>query len=263
MAASACLRVCDLILMAKAASSFAVLLGRFLKTIIVILLLPIPIGVLYEIIEQLSAIQIRGIAASELMRWGFLGYVGFHIILYRPAALFRAMHWIFSTLAAWLFGGQVSTTEEALAAAGDGKRKGKRSFKEPSAASGKSQGSPLVAFSPYVVPMSVVLVSVLGWLGLAFAENYRTSIEPLLFIALGSSVAFHWMMTADELQPQREQWHLETYLLAVILVFLLTLLIGGACLWWVLPDYSHYHALADGWERAAGIYRAAIRSLFF
>ncbi len=248
--------------MAKAPSNFAVVFGRSLKIMIVFLLLPLPIGVLAGLLQQLEAIQIDGVAAKAWVQWGFLGYVGFHIILYRPAALFRAMHWIFSTLAAWLFGGQVSTTEEAGVATADSKRKNKRGAKE--SGSGGGQGSPLVVFSPYVVPMSVVLVCALGWLAARFSpEEYRQVIDAPLAVLLGISMAFHWLMTADELQPQREQWHLETYLLAVILIFLLTLVIGGACLWWTLPDYSHYHALSDGWDRAVRIYRAVVRCLFF
>jgi hypothetical protein len=74
---------------------------------------------------------------------------------------------------------------------------------------------------------------------------------------------FHWLMTADALQERRSEWHLETYLLALGLVFVLTILIGGACLPWAIPEFSFVRALAESFRHAQAIYTTLIQQLFF
>ncbi|MBI3010917.1 MAG: hypothetical protein HYY58_00270, partial [Candidatus Omnitrophica bacterium] len=46
------------------------------------------------------------------------------------------------------------------------------------------------------------------WLDRAFVDG------PSSFL-VGMTMAFQWLMTADELQQQRGRWHLETYLLSI------------------------------------------------
>ena len=244
--------------MGNASSKVAAVLGRSLKVLIVALLLPLPIGLLSGILDQLEAIQLAGVTARRLVISGFLTYAGCHVLLYRPVALFKSGQWVFSTLAAWLFGGQVSTTDGAATSGGKGK-----GGKAPKGQKGDvgSQGSPLVAFSPYVIPVYTVLVCAAAWLLSRWVEH-RFLDGPATAL-IGVATAFHWLMTADDLQPQRERWHVETYLLAIGLVFLLTLLIGSACLWLALPDFSYYQALRDGWAASVRIYQAVTRQLFF
>ncbi|MBI4340911.1 MAG: hypothetical protein HY598_01370 [Candidatus Omnitrophica bacterium] len=232
-------------------------LGRALKMFIVAVLLPLPIGLLTGVVEQFEAIQVAGGNAWHLVYSGFLTYAGCHVLLYRPVGLFRAGQWIFSTLAVWLFGGQVSTTDNT---AGGGQGKGGRKPKAPKS-DGAAYGSPLVAFSPYVIPVYLVLACAVAWLAARVVQ--RRWVDGPAAVLIGVTTAFHWLMTADDLQPQRERWHVETYLLAIGLVFLLTLLIGAACVWWALPDFSYYQALRDGWAASLRIYQAATRQLFF
>ena len=69
-------------------------------------------------------------------------------------------------------------------------------------------------------------------------------------------------MTADELQAQRKRWHLETYLLALSLVFVLTLLVAAACLPWAVPELSFIRVLAEGLSRTQDIYTTIVYQLF-
>jgi hypothetical protein len=84
---------------------------------------------------------------------------------------------------------------------------------------------------------------------------------PACFLA-GLTLAFHWLMTADELQQQRERWHLETYLLAVGLIIVLTILLAAAVLPLALPEFSFARALADGLAKTQAIYAALVQRLF-
>lgn len=223
--------------------------GRSLKIAMVALLIPLVLGLLQGILAQLEVVTLSGGTFRDWLGWGFVTYVGIHLLLVRPVSLFRASHRLFSTLAVWLFGGQVSSV-------GEGGGKGKGGAKSEQAA----QGSTLVAFSPYVVPLYAVLMCAAGWLLGRWIE--RSWLDGPVSFLIGVLMAFHWLMTADDLQQQRSRWHFETYLLALGLVFVLTLLIAAACLPWAVPEFSFVQALADGLANAQALYATNLRRLF-
>ncbi len=231
--------------MAKSSSSLASKLGRAIKCVMVALLVPLAIGLLLGMLEQLAAVGIGRTTAGDWVRWGFMTYVWVHLLLWRPAKLFQASHTVFSVLAAWLFGGQVASTDKGEGGKG---------------AKGGEAGSPLVAFSPYVVPIAPILVCALGWLLARWLDH--TVLDAPVSFGIGLLAAFHWLMTADALQQQRARWHLETYLLAIGLVFILSLLIGGSAIMLALPEFSYGQAVAGGFAQAHALYAALIQRLF-
>ena len=239
--------------MAKPSSNRVVeVLSRLVKAAVVIVLIPLAIGLLSGILEQLDITTFSGSTFRQWVQWGFATYVGIHLLLYRPASLFRASHHLFSMLAVWLFGGQVASVEES---GGSGKGKAGKGKGEPAA-----QGSTLVAFSPFVIPVSVILVCALGWLTAHWVD--RALLDGPTAFLIGITAGFHWIMTADELQDQRARWHVETYLLAIGLVFVVTLLVGGACLPWAVPEFSFVRALSEGLRQTQDIYAMLIHQLF-
>ena len=243
--------------MAKTGFSLAAFFGRVLKSLMVVLLLPLALGLLLGLREQLEFITLSGGTYRQWLEWGLLTYVITHLLLLKPVSLFRASHWVFSTLAVWLFGGQVATTD-ALAGGGKSGKGGKRG---EGGDAPPAQGSPLVAFSPYVVPVFTVLACVLGWLLRKWWD--RTFVDGPVSFLVGVTIALHWLMTAEELQQQRSRWHLETYLLALCLVFIVTLLIAAACLPWAVPELSFTQALGAGLSRTQAMYATLIQRLFF
>ena len=248
---------CVPISMGKLTSNVLTVLSRVVKGLMVAVLVPMAIGLLTGMLGQLEITSATGRAFRDWVQLGFVTYVGIHIVLYRPAAIFQASHRIFSALAVWLFGGQVASVEQS----GGGKSgKGKGGGKSAKGES-KTQGSTLVAFSPYVIPLYTVLVCAAGWLLSRWVD--RAVLDAPVSVLIGATIAFHWLMTADDLQQQRARWHLETYLIAVGLIFVLTLLIGGACIPWAIPEFSFVRALADGLARAQAIYAMLIGRLFF
>jgi len=228
-------------------------LARILKWVMVAVLIPVAIGLFQGVLQQLETLSSSGALYRTWVERGFLTYVWLHLLLHRPVALFRSSHRVFALLAMWLFGGQVTSVQDA----GGGKSKSaKADGGERTAAS-----SPLVAFSPYVVPLPTLLVCVLGWLLARWWE--RAAVDGPVSFLIGVTMAFHWIMTADDLQQQRRRWHVETYLLALGLVFLLTLLIAAVCLPLVVPEFSFIHALSTGFERAQAIYTSLFQALFW
>ena len=244
--------------MASPNSSLAAALGRLIKVCMVALIVPLTIGLLQSFLAALEVRTSSGRTYRELATWGFVTYVGMHVLLYRPTGLFRVSHRLFSVLAVWLFGGQVASVEAK--SAGKGKR-GKHEEGGGGETRTSGEGSTLVAFSPYVIPLYVILVSLAALL-LRHRVDSKWVDDPAGFL-LGFLTAFHWLMTADDLQQQRDRWHVETYLLAIGLVFVLTLLIGGACVPWAVPEFSFVAALSDGLARTQALYAWLVNRLFF
>ena len=240
--------------MAKRFSNVTGVLARVVKGVMAAVVIPLGVGLLLGIRDQLELVSLSGATFRQWIEWGFVTYIGIHLLLYRPEAMFRASRRLFSALAVWLFGGQVASVEGG---AGGGKGKSGKGAKGEA----QAQGSTLVAFSPYVIPLYLMLVSGAGW-ALAHWVDRAFLDGPVAFL-LGLTIAFHWLMTADELQGQRDRWHLETYLLAIGLVFVLTLLIGGSCLPWSVPGFSFVQALGEGFSRTQAIYTNLIQQLFF
>lgn len=259
MDASASLNPCDPISMGKISSKIGEWCSRLLKGLTVVVLLPLVIGLLLGIREQVRLISLSGGSARQWMEWGLAAYVGMHVVLYRPVALFRASHALFSAMAVWLFGGQVASTEQAGSAGGKKRAKDEKGEKSPRGER-SVRGSVLVAFSPYVVPVATVLCCLAGW-GLKRWTGGDVLDAPVYFV-IGMSLGFHWLMTADELQEQRRQWHVETYLLAVSLVFGVTLVVAAACLPLVAPELSFVQMLGSGLAQAQSIYTTVIQRLF-
>lgn len=238
--------------MAKLGSNVAAVVARLLKWVMLAVVWPLGIGILMSLLKQLERDSSELMTIRGWMTRGLLGYAGIHLFLYRPVALFRASHHLFSLLALWLFGGQVASVEQ---------RGESRSAKKSKKPSGSSQGSALVAVSPYVIPLAVVLVCAVGWM-------FGRWMDPELLtgplsVLIGAAAGFHWLMSAEALQQQRAQWTIETYLLALGLVFVLTLLIGSACLPWAISDFSFTEMLAGGLSQAQVIYRDMLHGVFF
>ena len=239
--------------MVKPRSSLTTVLARLVKGMMVAILIPLAIGLLGGILGQLEIVTFSGGTFHEWIEWGFVTYVGLHVLLYRPVSMFRVSHRMFSSLAVWLFGGQVASVDTSSGGKGKGAKGG--------TGEAKTEGSTLVAFSPYVIPLYTILVCAAGWLLGRWTE--RALVDGPVSFLVGVTIAFQWLMSADDLQRQRERWHVETYLLAIGLVFVVTLLLGGACLPWAVPEFSFTRALAEGLSRTQEIYTTLIQRLFF
>lgn len=249
--------------MGKISSKAGEALSRSLKIIVVFVLIPLVIGLLRGVRQELDVVAMGKYTALHWLDLGALTYIWVHLLLWRPAPVFRVSRQMFSTIATWLFGGQVSSVDEV----NSGRRtpapkKGKGDKdKEDGKGAAPAQPSTLVAFSPYVMPLYTVLVCLGAWLLARWME--AALVEQAAAVLVGVTLTFHWLMTADELQQQRKRWFLETYLLAIGLVFALTVLIAAAVLPLALPTFSVGRALTEAWSEAQQVYRALVQGLFF
>jgi hypothetical protein len=248
--------------MGKTSSNIGLALSRALKIAVVFFLVPLVIGLLRGVRQELDVAVIGQRTALYWVDVGALTYIWVHLLLWRPVPVFRVSREMFSTLATWLFGGQVSSVDEVQTgrrAPAPKKGRGDKD-KDDGKQGGPAQPSTLVAFSPYVMPLYTVLVCAAGWVLARWID--AALIEQPAALLVGITLTFHWLMTADELQQQRKRWHLETYLLAIGLIFTLTVLIAAACLPLAVPAFSAGRALTEGWAQAQHVYRALVQGLF-
>ncbi len=245
--------------MAKARLDVGELFARLVKSVMVVLLVPAVIGLVQATLHHLDTIPLQHRTASTWIQWGFVAYTTVHLLLYRPRTVFLASHRLFSMVATGLFGGHVTSVEQGSSATTRPSRR-RRTRSNGDEVSSGAAGSPLLVFSPYVIPFYTLLVCGLAALLRPWVPAMYLEI-PAVFL-VGVTLAFQWIMTADDLQEQREQWYMETYLLAIILVFLFTLILACVTLPWVLPSFSFSAAMADGVARAHAVYDGIWRQLF-
>ncbi|PIQ83622.1 MAG: hypothetical protein COV75_06680 [Candidatus Omnitrophica bacterium CG11_big_fil_rev_8_21_14_0_20_63_9] len=245
--------------MEKITSKLSGWVGRAVKVVMVALVIPLTAGLLLGFLEQLDIPSLSGSTFRQFVVGGFAAYVGVHVLLYRPVGWFQASHRLFSTLAVWLFGGQVASTERSAPA--PKVKPGKTGKSDGGPRGGSAEGSTLVAFSPYVVPLYTMLTCAAAWLAAQWID--RRFIDGPAGVLIGATMAFQWVMTADDLQPQRERWHLETYLLAIGLIVVLTLVIAGACAPWAIPEFSFARAMSEGLTHTQAILTSVVQQLFF
>ena len=65
-------------------------LARLVKVVMVLLLIPLVVGLLLGVLDQLYIVSLSGGTFRQWVTWGFVTYVGIHVLLYRPVSVFRA-----------------------------------------------------------------------------------------------------------------------------------------------------------------------------
>lgn len=240
--------------MAKPTSKPLRWLGRLVKGLIGLLLIPPLIGVLQGSAQHLQTIPLGSKSFSDWVGIGMTAYLGAHLLLWKPTVLFRVQHRLLSRLSLWLFGGQVSTVTPT-----EGK-KSATSKREAQKSAEHAEGSTLLVLSPYLIPLYTMLIALGSWL-------LRRWLDPRWLdaptaVVIGASLAMHWVMTADDLQQNRDRFPIDTYLLSLILIGLVSALVAAACLPFAAPGLSLPTILAEAAAGSRAVYAAVFRTLF-
>ena len=239
--------------MAKVISNVLQWFGRLVKALISVVLIPPIIGLALAMADRLTLVSVGARSFTEWMVRGGATYLGVHLLFYHPTTLFRLQHGLLSRVAVWLFGGQVATT------GAKGEKSSKKSSKGKS--EGSAAGSTLLVVSPYLVPLYAILLCVVAWsLKHWWAPAFLDAVVAFL---LGVSLAFHWVMTADDLQQHRDQFPFDTYLLTLAIIGLASLAVVSVCIPLVAPDCSIPALFGDALARTGGIYTSITHTLFF
>ncbi len=244
--------------MAKSSSKSPPLLGRLVKACVGVLLLPPVVGLAWGLWRQLDSITVGLHSALWWFLWGFGGYVSVHVLLLKPAFLFQLNHTLLERLAVWLFGGQVTTVgSEEPAPARKSRGRGKDEANGASA-----PPSTLVSFSPYLVPLYVVLATIALWSATRWLQRPWSWWDQAVSVAVGVALGFHIAMTGEDLQEHGDQFPLETRLVAVAICVAGSVLVTSLCMPLALPAFSLPGVFTDMGTSTHAIYARIFQTLF-
>ncbi len=245
--------------MAKPLSKLGALIGRIVKTIVGLLLVPLVIGLVLAIAAELESLG-GGHVLAQWFVWGVLGYAIMHLFFYKPTAVFRTSHALLARISAWLFGGQVATVGAEGASPKPPKGKKQKGNGKADSASPAAQGSTLVVLSPYLVPLYVVLVAI----GVQVLSHWIQPevVQRVGVLLIGLAIAMHVVMTADDLQADRERFPIEMYVMSLAISGLVSLAMTVACLPLVVPEFDWLGVFADALRQTRAIYATAFSALF-
>ncbi|MBI4323060.1 MAG: hypothetical protein HY596_02145 [Candidatus Omnitrophica bacterium] len=234
-------------------STVARWIGRLVKLVIGLLLVPPFLGVAAGVWRQLGEGAAGSKSFADWALLGIVGYVGVHLFVVQPKALFRAQHRLLSTLSVWLFGGQVTTEPPK------GEKKSEKTEKGKGSAEG-AQGSTLLVLSPYLIPLYTMLACVASWV--LKRSLHSELLDPITAVLIGASLSLHWVMAADDLQQNRKRFPVDAYLLALVLIGLVSSVVVALCLPMAVPSFSVPGVFAEAMRQAHAIYAAVFGALF-
>jgi hypothetical protein len=243
--------------MGELTSTLANWLGRLVKFIIGLCLVPPFVGLALGIWQQLDGAMAGSKSFGEWAMRGCVAYIAVHLFVIQPKALFLAQHRMLSKLSVWLFGGQV-TTEPSKGSTRSDKKSDKP---EKGKSSGGPQSSTLLVLSPYLVPLYAILVCVASWALGRWASVPR--LEPVTAFLVGMTVSLHWVMAADDLQQNRSRFPFDAYLLALVLIGIVSSVLVALVLPLVVAPFSIPAVFAEALRQAQAIYTAVFDKLFF
>ncbi len=231
------------------------IVGKSLKILLGVVLIPIAVGATQAFLAELNH---SGAGARSFLT-GLAVYLFIHLVVYKVKWLYDIGHAVLSRLASFCFGGKVV----AMGAGGGGgdkpSGKGQKNAKggEPGGADG---GSPLVALSPCLVPVYVILAAVAiaaaGWWRDLGRWNQAWA------GVLGALLTFHWMMTLETIQQRKETIASAGYVLSVVLIYLSSLSLTAAVLPWVVRSFDGLAYVASTYDASRALYVAVFHQLF-
>lgn len=243
--------------MGELTSTVARWLGRLVKLVIGLCLLPPLVGLALGIWQQLDGAMAGSKSFAEWAMIGSTSYVGVHLFLIQPKALFRAQHRLLSKLSVWLFGGQVTTEPPK------GEKREKRAEKPEKGAKSSDgpQGSTLLVLSPYLVPLYAILVCVAAWALGRWADV--PMLDPIAGVLIGATVSLHWVMAADDLQQNRSRFPFDAYVLALALIGLVSSVVVALCLPLAVVPFSIPAVFAEALRHSHAVYSTVFQALFY
>ena len=235
------------------------IIGRSLRILLGLLLVPIAVGATQAFLDELER---SGVGARPF----FLGlaiYLFIHLVIYKAKWLYDASHAVLSRVAGFLFGGKVVAMGTGGGQGGEKEKssKGKKGGKEIGPGSGGADGgSPLVALSPFLVPMYVILLAVaVGVVGM-WHDLGRWS--PALCGLVGALLTFHWLMTLETIQQRKETIASAGYVLTVVLTYTISLSITAVMLPLVVRTFAFPAYLTSAADAGRALYAALAHQLF-
>ena len=227
------------------------IIGKTLKVLLGVLLVPIAIGSAQAFLDELDR---SGVGTRPF----FLGcaiYLFIHLVIYKVTWLYAASHAVLSRIAGFFFGGKV------VAMGGGGGDKGPAKEQGDGKSGGSSDGGrPLAVLSPYLVPTYVILLT--GGLAIAGMWHDLGGWQRAIAGTVGAMLTFHWIMTLETIQQRKETIASAGYVLSVVLIFLVSLSLTAVLLPLAVRGFNGLAYLASAYDASRALYVAVFHQLF-
>lgn len=219
------------------------MLGKLLKIIIGVLLIPIVIGITISFIESLAGIESIKNTGARVFLWGVLSYVIMHLFIWKPSYIYTLGHEITHVLATWICGGGI------------------KSFKvsKKGGAVEATKSNSFINLSPYFVPTYTLIFSLLYVIIPIFIKIPK--ISTIYFFLAGFTLTLHLVFTAEVLKIKQPDIIRTGYIFSLAIVYLINILLAGLILSLLFKGISFENFMYNTYGHSRNIYLTALNTV--
>jgi len=221
------------------------LIGKSLKLVIGIALLPLMVTISQSFYLQLDNISDLNSANQTYFLWGVIAYVIMHIVFIKPQFIYNLGHELVHVLATWLSFGRAGNLRVS--------RRG--------GSVQTSKSNSFVSISPYFVPIFAVGVGIAYFLISLVADISNHAGYFVFFIAF--CFTLHIIMTIEALKVNQPDVVRTGYLFSLSVIYVANIVIAGLILGLVFPGFSFIDMFMQFLTKSKEFYILIFKQLFF
>ena len=214
-----------------------------LKLIFGLLLIPVDFFLIVNFCKEITGIPILS-QAQAMFLYGIASYIGVHIFIIKPDFLYVFGHESTHALTAKLFGGKIFDFKVSS--------KGGRIR--------TNKANTAVALTPYMIPFYTIVISAI-YFGMSLFRNVNEFTGYFIF-ALGASLAFHLVQTAEYLRQKQSDIVKSGYIFSMPLVVLINIAITAGILSFLFTEFSFKNMALSVFTQARDLYMQVWQQMF-
>lgn len=219
------------------------MIKKALKIIFGVLLLPTAVIAVLNFCKEITSVPMLS-AAEAMFLYGVAAYIGIHIFVYKPDFLYVLGHESTHALTTRLFGGRIFDF--------------KVSSRGGSIKTDKANTT--IALMPYMVPFYALLVCLVYALAGFFTD--RKPLTGYFVFALGMSLSFHLVQTAEYLRLKQADVIKSGYIFSMPLIILVNIAIVSAVLGLIFVEFSFKHVAVETFNQSRDLYSRLWQEIF-
>lgn len=181
---------------------------------------------------------------SRYFLFGFAAYIFAYIAFFKLETLYILGHECIHAVFVWIFGGKVLSIK----------------VRKNSGSVSSTKKNIFIDLAPYLVPIYTILIFVVYVIGSSF---WKLSYFFRYFIfCVSFSFSFHVVMTIDKIKIEQPDFLDFGYLNSLILIYLVNVILLGACLSFLFPGFAFGGFIGSFLESTKEVYAAIFDRLF-
>jgi hypothetical protein len=219
------------------------MIKKIFKLIFGILLLPIVAFGVWNFFKELAAIPLLSVA-QVMFLYGIGSYLSIHIFLWEPDILYVFGHESTHAITSKLFGGKVFDF--------------KVSSKGGSVKTDKQNTA--IALTPYMIPFYTIVVCLI-YVVAGILKDIKPFVGHFVF-ALGFSLAFHLVQTAEFLKQKQTDIIKSGYIFSMPLIIVVNLAIIASILSFLFSEFSFKAMMLETFQQTWDLYVKVWQQVF-